>query len=255
LFDPWSLLLSVVTTVALVSSWFAYQPPSSMLSKSQFVLSLLGIVLSTIFLGNRFTTRWYQLLGQAELVKKAESAIRNLKLLFTNIVNLEKQLTLLHPSQNTNEHFMGDSLELSLMMLKEEIIHAIEDWADVIPQANLKGHVEHIYDLTREQLESEHELDALTTQVVKKAKSKEEMQKLKQEVSSHVQRLKQIESELTETKNALNASILSGMTNSIVTSVSGETRASFQSDPPSGRVKRLPELGAAEIVERLSNSK
>lgn len=220
IFEPWSLLLLTITISMLVLS---YTQLGAGLSNSNNVLFAVLLALSSGLLGGRFIQQWNDLVRDKTLAKRGHLAIRNLKLLFTNLTNLENKFKshLHHQNgQKRSQEVVNETLELSMMMLKEEIINSIEDWTDIIPNANIKSHIEFIHDLRSALLISEKELEDLKSELIKtKGKSKKQAQDFQRKVDEKEKVIVQIRQKLLERKQYLDNSILSGISNSILASV------------------------------------
>jgi hypothetical protein len=215
LFDPWVLILVSLTFGLMV---FAIGQREILAEPANSVL-LLFTALSSVILGSRFTDRWKRPVEQALLIKKGETAIRNLKLLFSNLTNLEnatkKHLSELNGSkENAAGRYYEDMFDLSLMMVKEELIHSIEDWMDIIPDAHLKLHIESLYDLKNALQTSEQRLHGLRKKLLN-TKSKAHGE-LTEEMQAEERRHALIREKILQVKQKLDQSTLCGISGAVL---------------------------------------
>ncbi len=225
IFDPWALILFCLISGMLVLSYLFAQ--SIMNNSSKLILPIfsLWLSLSSGILGSRIAKQLIDRKERKGLVAKGLSTIRGLKLLFTNLANLENRIksyvSQLNDNQNTSDKLIVYCEEIieKLMMMEEEVISSIEEWANVIPEARLKSHIEFFNDLKLALHFSEIEIETLYNQIVA---SNGQPKKLTQELTS---RLKQEEKEMLqlrekvlERKKLLDKTILSGISTSVLKS-------------------------------------
>lgn len=135
--DPWVLILILgVITLILISS------KTSGNESLKLLLTVLISIVSSV-LGGLFVKRWSDINEEKIIVARGKSAIRSLKLLFQNIKMIENRVTKYIENLNTDK----DDFELlknqfeevieKCNMLGEENINSIEDWTDIIPEADI----------------------------------------------------------------------------------------------------------------------
>jgi hypothetical protein len=136
LLDPWTVIL-LVSTVAFVA--LASTQKNSMLTA---VLSSAGSVCAGLF-SAVVTKKWQERIETELLEARARSAIRNLKLLLGTVVALERRVNTYLENVSTSdcpqglvENYLEEIME-KCSTLHEETINAIENWTDIIPEANV----------------------------------------------------------------------------------------------------------------------
>lgn len=218
--DPWTLVLWVATIFILA---FSFSLPDTTTAFSQFLFVIFPILLAFIaaILGGRIAKQLAESAEETRLITRGKSAIRNLKLLFINLANLESrikpQLARQNNQQSSGSIYNNDIVDLSMMMIKEEVIHAIEDWIDIIPEANLKTHFEYLTELKLALHFSEKECERIQNELSKtKRQSRKENEALKQRLQAEEKVITQLRERLLERKHFLDNSILSGLSTSIL---------------------------------------
>ncbi|MGA2149235.1 MAG: hypothetical protein ABSH49_30215 [Bryobacteraceae bacterium] len=136
LLDPWTIIL-LVSTVAFVA--MAAAQKNSMLTA---ILSSAGSVCAGLF-SAIITKKWQERIETELLEARARSAIRNLKLLLGTVVALERRVNAYLENISTSdcpqslvETYLEEIVE-KCNTLHEETINAIENWTDIIPEANV----------------------------------------------------------------------------------------------------------------------
>ena len=254
LFDPWVLVLFSATVGLLLLSG---GPLTTLTGPSNFVLLLL-ITLISVILGGRFAGRWRGLTEEPLVVEKGKTAIRNLKLLFSNLSNLENSIR--KHLQNLNgahedvvaNNYYEDMFDLSLMMIKEELIHSIEDWMDVIPEAKLKLHIEGMRDLKNALKISEQKLQSLRQKLAStKTKAKEELAE-KIQVEEKISTI--LRQKILQTKQLLDDSILSGMSTAVLFgALDGSETGNAASEPALPLIENLDKVQVVDLPNKVNN--
>ena len=254
LFDPWVLILVSLTVGLVLLS--ASQSASSAQSVNTVLLVLTGV--SSVILGGRFSILWLRLTEKALLVKKGETSIRNLKLLFSNLTNLEncirKQLAGLTGSkENATGNTYEDMFDLSMMMVKEELIHSIEDWTDVIPDARLKLYIESLHDLKNALQTSEQKLNSLRRKLSNtKSKARGE---LTEEMQAEQKRHTMLHEKILEIKQKLDQSALCGISTAVLHSnLDRSEAAKTMHEPVSPFIESLEKIRLADLPEKANSN-
>jgi hypothetical protein len=224
LFDPWSLVLLFITITMLVLAFTQVESNLSASSRILFTVFPIVISLSSAILGSRVAKQWSDMTEERMLVARGNFAIRSLKLLFTNLANLENRIKTYLYRQNNGKKPSAEVLNVyyeeiseKCKMIQEEIINSIEDWTDVIPEANLRSHIEVLNDLKLALLISEKEVERFNNELVKtKGQSKKEIQELKSKMEEQEKVIFQLREKLLERKQIMDNSILSGISTSIL---------------------------------------
>lgn len=211
--DPWVVVLLICVLSLVVSS--------SLFTISETTKNILVVIISVVssLLGGIFAKRWSDLNEENLLIARGNSAIRNLKLLLLNIGQIEKRITI-YISRLKKEScdyeltktYLEEIIE-KCNILEEESINSIENWTDIIPEANLKTQIGIVSEM-------KCEIDRLTQQIselngelkITQESGKQEKSNLVQELSSKEKELKDFKRKLWEKENELNTSVLSGLT-------------------------------------------
>jgi hypothetical protein len=196
--DPWTILL-LLTTLA-----FVYGATVQSNKALTAMFSGLAAVCSSIF-GGLVTNRWQESAQTAVLVARGKSAIRNLKLLLSSVVGLERRVNCYLDRMSGSDcarevvtAYLEEVLE-KCNTLHEETINAIENWTDIIPEADVTTQIGKIGALQgqigdlaneaerlRNELDSSRDLSAkeVTTVRQKLLDKESELQGAKKELST-----------------------------------------------------------------------
>ncbi|HEY3440002.1 MAG TPA: hypothetical protein VGK29_04595 [Paludibaculum sp.] len=196
--DPWALILGVATAAFLYTS-------AGHSDKTISAVLSLGVTVSSGLLGGVLAHRWAENTETQVLVARGHSAIRNLRLLMGTVRTIEHRVQIYLSrlacescSQEVVRTYLEEVLQ-GCVTLHEETVNAVENWTDIIPNADITTQVGKIHELQTEidgkQSEVEKlkaELDANETStservaVVEKALKEKiaELVKAKRELSS-----------------------------------------------------------------------
>jgi hypothetical protein len=196
--DPWTIML-LITTLA-----FVYGATVQTNKPLTAIFSALAAVCSSIF-GGLVTNRWQESAQTAVLVARGKSAIRNLKLLLSSVVGLERRvncyldrMTGMDCAREVVTAYLEEVLE-KCNTLHEETINAIENWTDIIPEADVTTQIGKIgallgqitdlaaeADRLRNELDSSRDLSAkeVTAARQKLLDKESELQNAKKELST-----------------------------------------------------------------------
>lgn len=228
--DPWTLVLLAATILILTFS-FSLDETAAASGKFLFVVFPILIAFISVILGARIAKQLSERTEETRLINRGTSAIRNLKLLFINLANLESRIKPQLERQNSQSDgssYHNDIIDLSMMMIKEEVIHAIEDWTDIISEANLKTHFEYLTELKLALHFSEKKCEGIRNEISKvKRQSKKENEMLKQQLEEEERVIAQIREKLLERKHFLDSSILSGLSTSILKTGNGTQQSTL----------------------------
>lgn len=203
------------------------------------------IAISSGLAGAEVSRRWSEVNETSVLVTRGKSAIRGLKLLSTNISNLERRVTVYISKicePNTDEE--SNNFESVLLtyeeiiercsVLQEEAINAIEEWQDIIPEvANLKTKIGEYTELRLNQARLRTEKAQLEEELeTTRAESEGENAELRARLNEKQRELERISNRLNHT-----SSIISDV------SVIGQHRSGF--NPPVARYTTCTKCGQA----------
>lgn len=149
LFDPW-ILLFLIGTVVL----FLIKPDKSGgSSETTIVIITVLISISSAILGARISKQWVDISEGSVLKTKGQSAVRSLKLLLNSIISMDRRIKY-YFQLNADSSLDIDNLKLVFSdieercnLLEEETINSIENWTDIVPDADIKTHIGIISDL------------------------------------------------------------------------------------------------------------
>lgn len=220
--DPWVVIMLIATTA------FIYY---STQTEDKNLLAIITLIISLLsgLLGGIIANRWAQMTELKVLVARGKSAIRSLKLILLNIVNIEKRtkeyITCIDKDNKEHKLITSDFEEVieKCNILEEEIISSIENWTDIIPEvANLKTQIGLVSEMKMRQAELEGDISNLNNKIttVKEegSKQKEELQKKLVDKETDLSKTRQ---KLREAESKINTSVLSGLTSTPITIGSG----------------------------------
>ncbi len=183
--DPWTFLFLLTSILLLYISGKQNNPT---------IITLLSSLLSisSAVVGARILKQWVDINEGGIVVARGNAAVRGLKLLLTSIISLDKRINQ-YISQDQNKESINPMIINLLNEIKgrcdlmtEEAVNSIENWTDIIPEANIKTQIGVISEykgklessnlelgLLKEKLKdtegkTEKEIKALTLEVKKK---------------------------------------------------------------------------------------
>lgn len=213
IFDPWIILLTISVVILICLS---LKDNDNELIKSTLIV-LISIISS--LLGGIFAKRWGDITEEKILVTRGESAIRSLKLLILNISQIEKRISVYI------ERLNKDSQDYALMknhfeeiiekcnILEEESINSIENWTDIIPEANIKTQIGILSELKKDKESLFKQIEELHKELSdNNVLEKKEKDKLNDIIKQKTKDLQDVQSKLLKKETEINTSVLSGMT-------------------------------------------
>ena len=195
-FDPWIIIFCLA--VFFVIRWSVDE--AIKIVTNNLLVSLLSVLISILsgILGAILFKRWTDLTESRVLAVRGKSAIRNLKMLLRNVTNLKERVTeFISSSKEGREHskdvtmlFLENVVDKSAA-LQEETVNSIENWIDIIPEADIKTVMGDISELKgllsklqAEIVKKEGEIKALKEKEKKEAISKDEVIKKMSEIQA-----------------------------------------------------------------------
>lgn len=146
-FEPWSLLLLAIGVAFAHALTKQTQP--GLLGTFTLMVSLISGVL-----GGLWTTRWQRLDDERVTVARGRVAVRSLKLLLGNINALDRRAKeYLRRCGSEDNPPVATYLEEVIErcgVLEEEALSSIENWTDVIPEADIRTQIGVISELRLE---------------------------------------------------------------------------------------------------------
>lgn len=180
IFDPWVFIFMLSTILLFV---YKYNISTNAQPTTMVIITLM-ITLSSAILGSRITKQWIDISEGSLLVARGRSAVRSLKLLLSSIFSLDRRVKY-YIHQKKNNNLGKDSLDLIFSefcercnILSEETVSSIENWTDIIPEADIKTHIGIISDLKANLENTKKELNQISLEKdeIKGRKDKEKKQ-------------------------------------------------------------------------------
>jgi hypothetical protein len=224
--DPWSVLLLICVGMLV---WLSTEQTAKPLAA---VFSLLASVAAGVF-GGQMRQRSYARREREVLVARGRSAIRNLRLLLNSVRSLEARAGSCLASAGKGDGANGGLLYHGLeevvdkcSTIHEEGINAIENWIDIIPEADVTTQIGKIRDLQQRIRDTEDELERLKGESQKAEASQKEVRVIAAKLAATEHDLREAKSELASRRSSLSEIALS-------TTVGSPVFGAFGSSPPS----------------------
>ena len=186
LFDPWMILLAILTIGLAFAQERATDP-----SVKTALLVLIGLFSGVI--GSRYEKRASEAAGEKLLVARGRTAVRGLIVLVGQIQALEKRVQE-YLTRSTSEEYEGEinsevvktyleEVIFACVGLEEETLSSVEDWQDIIPEADIHTQIGVITELKAEAASSHQELESLRKKQAKdEERSESEVERLRTEI-------------------------------------------------------------------------
>lgn len=200
------IILSPIYLSLLVASILLYLFSIKQTDGTIVAVMTLIVSLFTGILGGIYAKKWDDISSEKVIVARGKSAIRSLKLLFTSTVSLERRVCVYLERCNESNRLNRELVRLHLEdviercnLLEEEVLSSIENWTDIIPEADVKTQIGLLSKLKLEVEDRTAELILLNEELEKtKDKSLEDKESLKKEIVNRENELKKTRRELTE---------------------------------------------------------
>ncbi len=186
IFGPWTVVL--IASVALLFIFSVGQTNTTIRS-----LFFVLITIASAILGGRITKNWVDITEGGIVISRGKSAVRSLKLLLRNISALEQRVKKFedrtdeienHPEVTKRNY--EEIIEIC-NLLEEEAVNSIENWTDIIPEADIKTQIGVISELRHSLKKKEDELTELNNELNDtKDRSEEDNKKLEARVKEKV---------------------------------------------------------------------
>ena len=139
IFDPWAAALYLL--MGILTVFYSQATENS-------IKTLLTLLFSIVagFIGGVLTKKWSDLNDEKILFARGVNAIRSLKLLLQQTIAAENRVRLFFKKidKKTKIELIKSSYEEILdrhRLLEEQTIGAIENWNDIIPEADVKTQI------------------------------------------------------------------------------------------------------------------
>ncbi|HIJ51791.1 MAG TPA: hypothetical protein HPP66_01400 [Planctomycetes bacterium] len=213
--DPWIVILLIATGILLVISvrqGKQQTPPPAVYSA---LLNLMLIVSSGI-LGARLTKQWLEQTESGILVVRGKTAIRNLKLLMHNIAMLGTRVRMFThnikdqakaPKAITTRNY--EEIVSKCDSLAEEAVNSIENWTDIIPEANVRTQIGELTELRNQLNQTMIEFARLQKEIKEtKSRSAEQNAQLKNQLENKESKIRELRSEILSQQTKVGSSLL-----------------------------------------------
>jgi hypothetical protein len=232
-FDPWAVMLTIFLFLLI-----RYAGDSDKIIL-KYIYTLLVAIISML-LGALLMRKWIDFMDENNLVIRGHLAIRSLKLIYLNLIQTEKR------TKKYIENLKEEKLNFELVksnfeemkekchLLQEECLNSIENWSDIIDEANVKSRLSTIrnHKLEEEKLEGKiYVLDKIMHE--DKTLDDEKRDRLRNRMEQIEIELGEVRKQVAEKENEINDSVLSGMINSSLKSDS--VYSLYKSCPSCGR--------------------
>ncbi|HET6725630.1 MAG TPA: hypothetical protein VFH85_06465 [Gammaproteobacteria bacterium] len=198
--DPWTACLMLAVAALFYMSLHQANAVGSTLL---FVL----ITLTSAVLGGRITKQWVEATEGGVVVARGRSAVRSLKLLLRTISSLESRIRAFRDAEGEIEQhplMVRRNYEEAIQacnLLQEETVSSIENWTDIVPEADIKTQIGLISELKKSIADKEIELSNLDDQLREtKGQSEAERTQLKQQIRDKAAQIDKLQHEVMERK-------------------------------------------------------
>lgn len=189
-------------------------------------------------LGGVWEKRWFDVTEENILKVRGKSAIRNMTLLCRNIAAMQRRVFTYNNYQsksagndNSTNFYLEEVIE-RCKLLEEEVISAIEDWQDIIPQADVSTSIGMITELRIEMEDIKLERDKLAIELQdNQGKTSEEISNLKRKLEENNRKYRQMQDELRRKSAIIDTSGLGGVSGMASGSTIGFRTAYERSSP------------------------
>lgn len=175
--------------------------------QNKLLVNILVVIISITsgVLGGLISSRWSEITETKLIRTRGKLAIRNLGHLLLSLRSLEKRVTFY--LKKLDDKIEGDKLIRNYLeetiekcnVLEEEVINSIENWKDIIPEADLTTQIGIISELKETQTNLTAALENLNDKLEKtKEQSSEVREKLNKEIALTQKELSSVRSKLQE---------------------------------------------------------
>jgi len=201
IFGPWTVVL--IASVALLFIFSVGQTNTTIRS-----LFFVLITITSAILGGRITKNWVDITEEGIVIARGKSAVRSLILLLHSISVLEQRVKEFedrtdeienHPevTKRNYEEILG-----RCNLLEEDTVNSIENWTDIIPEADIKTQIGVISELKQSLQATKYESTELKKELNDtKDRSKEDRKKLEAEANKTKKKIESLEREIREKVN------------------------------------------------------
>lgn len=203
--DPWVLILLVASAAAGYLAGHQSDP------KSIFLMTLIAAICGGI-LGGILTKRWSEMTDERVIIARGKTAVRGLHLLLNNIAYLEERTKLFlsrqdETAERSDEAWVAFEEIIGVCrVLEEEALNSIENWTDIIPEADVKTQIGMISRLQQLVESLQIDIGRLKSQAEESNKDKAEVAALRKAIQERESLLQVAQSKLLGSRITLGTS-------------------------------------------------
>lgn len=251
IFDPWAIALFVVATGLAVGSVIQTEPKVAALLT--FVLSLVTGVLGAVY-----WQRWQRLSQERTISARGKTAVRSLKLLLGHVGRIERRVRQnLGRFREDEEGTITDEVVRTYLEevieecghLEEQVLSAIENWTDLVPEADIRTQIGEITKLRGELRQRSKELQDLEEELEARRETEEETERLQLEVEEKQEEVSRLRQKLAE--ESFDGSFVSSSTGGGFAQALAEMRAEASG---SRSIVKCTECGSNEEYDPLTGT-
>ena len=183
--------------------WYSTTEPSGEAPALIYVL----LTVTSAIIGGRITMKWMELSEGSIVAARGKSAVRSLKLQLRSIAALEKTVRDYRKAEDEiseQPDVVKRNYEEAIrtcQSLQEQTVSAIENWTDIVPEADIKSQIGELTELKLAIDGKENELDELKSAFEDtEGKSKKEKQALKKQIAISESQIAKLEKEVWDAK-------------------------------------------------------
>jgi len=211
IFNPF-IFISLAILIILVI--FSNNVSDSLDTFFSVIISIVSGIVGAIM-----AKKWSELREEGILVTRGKSAIRGLKLLLLSIHNVENRIKEYISDIKKDEDKVNKTVMLFTYqelvercnLLEEEALNAIEEWEDIIPEADITTQIGLISKLKNKKQNLEKQIEDTNKQLKKAEKESEDSAKLENKLKEKENELAKVRNRLKEKENDLNSSVIGGV--------------------------------------------
>ena len=197
--DPWTLCLLGLT---LALTWVATTSTINQSWIPVFLNSLVAIFAG--ILGARIWEQWTDYTGAQVLTSRGRAAVRALRLLLNRTKALEDRIVQMH-QRHLEKALSGDVIAMfleeargSCQSLLEQTVTSMENWIDIVPEADVRSQIGVISALNHELQQRIEEKSALEkTLSESKGQSNEETKRLRDKIAEKDKKISELQTAQT----------------------------------------------------------
>ncbi len=226
--DPWVLVLGISLVIVIRSL-----QDSEGFDINLFIILLIALI--SALLGGFFIKKWMDIHNEYLIINRGESSIKNLKLLYFNLLRVEKRIKTFikkldekDPSYELHLTFFEELLD-KCKILQEECITSISSWSDVIRDADAKTMLTRLNKLKERKNNITREIFELKKNFFESdAGERGTEEQFHKQLDQREFDLKELTKQITDFENRINESILSGMTGTMILKEANNSLSNFR---------------------------